>query len=74
MKVVIFIWGIKDGITQQIPTTGYLKNGMSASNYDKMSIEELEIEGWTDITDVYPFETIEINSMMEFVDMDTETN
>jgi len=43
------MYGIKDGILQNLPTTGYLKDGSSVSNYDSMGIEELELDGWVEI-------------------------
>lgn len=52
---------LRDGIVQTVPTSGYLLNGMSRSNYDKMSLDELYAEGWSDlpIVEEIPIEEIE---------------
>ena len=50
------MYGIKDGIMQEIPKNSYLKDGSSVSNYDLMSVEELTAEGWSEIQEEIPTE------------------
>lgn len=52
------MYGIKDGILQDVSQNGYLINGDSVINYNLLSTEELEAEGWSELQESIPIEKV----------------